>query len=268
MGWGDELMALGEAQALAKEKGGKIRILDAAGRPRAHPAWLYAPEVARPAQNAVASIRNGPNCRPYVTSVDAQAWHWRPYKPRPARLYLSESEQEFANGLDAGFVVVEPNVKSKGESVNRSWGFERFAALVALAPEFDWVQLAQPGAQRLPGARLIPTETPRLMAAAMSKAGAYVGPEGGMHHTAAAFNVPGVVIFGHYVSPKCTGYDMHRNLFEGESLGCGMRIKCQTCRAVLAAITPAHVLSELRAVAPGLRVKIGQNCAAGPHGRQ
>ena len=66
-------------------------------------------------------------------------------------------------------------------------------------------------------------------------------------HAAAALKVPAVVIYGGFISPKVTGYPLHRNLFTGGT-PCGMRTNCKHCRDAMAAILPTTVYDELKEI--------------------
>ena len=68
-----------------------------------------------------------------------------------------------------------------------------------------------------------------------------------MHHCAAAFGVPGIVIFGGFISPATTGYGCHVNLFTGGE-ACGMRIPCEHCADAMRKITPEQVAAALIAL--------------------
>lgn len=86
--------------------------------------------------------------------------------------------------------------------------------------------------------------------AILSRASAYVGHEGGLHHAAAALGIPGVVIFGGFISPETTGYDCHVNLFTGGN-ACGNRTPCMHCRDAMNRITPEAVAEALIGILKG-----------------
>ena len=143
------------------------------------------------------------------------------------------------------FVIVEPNLKPTA-SLNKDWGFFRYQRLVAMRPDVPWLQLGRAGARRLAGTRRLTTPDFRRAAAVLARARAYVGPEGGLHHAAAALGVPAVVIFGAFTAPANTGYDGHLNLYRPHGPGpCGGRRACDDCAASLAAITPEEVAAAL-----------------------
>jgi len=247
MGWGDELMAAGEVQAKAAGRNIKVAIKDVSGNVRWHDAWENHPLIARPGEAYQDSITNGPGARTYTNGVHAGRWVWRRYTPIPADIYFSEKEKKFADSIEPGHVVIEPNLKVKSASVNRDWGWDKWQALVNRMPKVKWMQLGPAGTATLHRVKFIQTDTPRLMAAALSKAKAFVGPEGGLHHTAAALRVPGVVIHGHFNSARVTGYPGMVHL-STEELGCGSQFFCQACRDAMDAITPEMVAGHLREI--------------------
>jgi hypothetical protein len=241
MGWGDELMAAGEAMAL----GGVVAIKDRNNNHRWHPAWENNPHIAKSGDKYSRFIVNAPGYRPYFTAVNQSAWSWRAYRPKPAKFFWSEDEEAFKGMIEGGFLVVEPNLKQKAESVNRDWGWDNFARVTS-SVNADWVQFGETKPKLLPNTRWIQTPTPRHMAAALSKAKAFLAPEGGLHHTAAALNLKGVVLFGGFVAPQVTGYTMHKNIFTGGGLGCGMRVKCQHCVDAWSKIDPERIIKIMR----------------------
>lgn len=245
MPWGDDLMAAGEARVLHQRTGHKIGIC--AGRwtgPLASELWRGIDYIARPGEPFRARVIDSPKRRPYRQAATSLGSIWREYEPIPAELIFSKDELEFAERHGRGFVVVEPHVKSEREgAVNRQWGWERYGAVVAGAPELRWVQLGKPGTKILPGATHIETPTFRAACAILARAAAFVGPEGGLHHACAAVGTPAVIIFGGYISPKVTGYPEHVNLFSGEGLGCGRRQKCE-CNC-MGSILPSTVIEAL-----------------------
>lgn len=70
-----------------------------------------------------------------------------------------------------------------------------------------------------------------------------VTTEGGLHHAAAIFGIPAVVIYGGYISPRQTGYDGQVALFEGGE-PCGWRKPCPHCAAAMGKIEPERVFEH------------------------
>jgi ADP-heptose:LPS heptosyltransferase len=143
-----------------------------------------------------------------------------------------------------GLVMLEPNVKDIGHR-NKDWGWTNWWKLDALARFEGLVQCVRDGDRSLPNVKRVLTTSFRQTAAVLSVCRAYVGPEGGLHHAAAAVGVPAVVLFGAFISPEQTGYKQHRNIFTGGK-ACGMRSDCPHCRAAMNKISPEMVLGELQ----------------------
>lgn len=183
--------------------------------------------------------------RPYCAEKSPTLWKWKPYKPEPGEFYFSIPELHFANEKNFRVdVVLEPSVKNKA-SPNKNWGFERWDRLSQLLWHADLkiVQLGPVGTRTLNHARWVQTENFRFAAALLAKARVAVLPEGGLHHAAAAVGVPSVVIYGGFISPQQTGYDMHTNLFTG-GVPCGNRLPCSHCDDAMNKITPEIVFAE------------------------
>jgi ADP-heptose:LPS heptosyltransferase len=141
--------------------------------------------------------------------------------------------------------VIEPNVpRGKSIAPNKQWPLQRYVH-IALELQRRGYQVAQlwhgNAVFTLPAVKLIPTPNFRVALAALSRARLYLGPEGGLHHGAAAVGVPAAVIFGGFVPPQVTGYDFHVNLSAGGE-ACGSMTPCKHCRAALDAISIDQVL--------------------------
>lgn len=232
MGIGDELMAAGAARReRARLQYGPVGVVDRWGRRRWHPIWDYCPDVARPEVRAPV-ITNAGKARPYIDwpGSDATRWKFIPYRPEPARVELPADVRAWAEQY-RGRVVIESRIKA-GAPVNKQWG--KWSELQARRPDIPWLPMPE-----------LPSFIHAL--AVLSVARAAVLPEGGLHHGAAAMGLRAVVIFGGYVSPANTGYDMHRNLFTGGE-PCGNRQPCAHCREAMSQITPAMVLRELEQI--------------------
>jgi ADP-heptose:LPS heptosyltransferase len=187
--------------------------------------------------------------RPYCAAKSETRWTWKAYGPPAGEVYLDRDEQQFADAR-AGAVVIEPNIKRQA-SPNKDWGEVRWRELVwamraaGIAP----VQVGPRDTRRVNGALFIETHNFRHACAVVSRARAVVTHEGGLHHAAAAFNIPAVVIYGGYISPAVTGYEYQVSLFkrtDEHPLGCGWRTPCAHCRQAMEGITPEQVLDALK----------------------
>lgn len=250
MGIGDELMAAGEARALYARTGKPVRIRRQPGGPfRWFDVWDNVPYIAReddPRPFSVHCAKDAEGRRSYIEGKTDERWTWRRYAPQPAEIVFSEAERSFGRQA-AGCVFIEPNNKASG-SPNKNWGWERWQALVDLAPAIDWLQPGAAGTPGLRGVRRIETGSFRLAAALLEQSRAAVLPDGGLYHAAAAVGTPAIVIRGGFAAPWVSGYAAQRNLYIDDPafpLGCGMRRPCKHCMRAMAAITPELVAKEL-----------------------
>lgn len=250
MGWGDEIIITGIAKRLQEKARLPVVVFDRNGRIRDHAIWARNPRITHvwDRKAPVHRIDNGPGLRGYIAEKTGSRWTWRDYQCHPGEIYFYGTELHEVAHFPREAVVIEPSLKDKA-SPNKDWGRARWTELVRLlsARNIKCVQLGLAGTQRVEGAQLFETPTFRHACAALSMARAAVLPEGGLHHAAAAVGVRAVVIYGGFISPAQTGYDMHINLFKGGE-PCGFRIDCKHCAQAMAAITPAEVMWKLLGV--------------------
>lgn len=175
-------------------------------------------------------------------------WIWNyDFHPIPGEMYFDAQEQAFADALTPGFVLIEPNVPWwKPVAPNKNWGLKNFQAVAdkMLADGHDVAQFSF-GHVKLSGVRIIQSPTFRHALAALSRAKLAIVPEGGIHHGAAAVNVPAVVLFGGFIPPKVTGYPSHINLTGGAE-ACGIFTPCQHCTEAMARISVDEVLQAAK----------------------
>jgi len=248
VGWGDELMAAGEAQRLFERNGKHAVIVDKLGNIRKHLAWAYNPIIRHrwDRVSPINRIQNGPSVRPYIQAKTLNNWLWKPYAPTPAVLYFDDIEKAEALRVSRGdFIVLEPNLKPKA-SPNKSWGRLNWMILARLMRKNGLrpVQLAPFGAQVTEGIDVIRTHDFRIACSVLAHARAAVLPEGGLHHAAAAVGTRAVVIYGGFISPAQTGYTLHRNIFTGGE-PCGRRQPCPHCAEAMKQITPELIMRNL-----------------------
>lgn len=245
MGMGDVIMAMGEARAMHQKSRQPVMVVDPRGRPvkdfglfEGIPYLLRRPTSARTYQRLI----NAPGVRPYIAAKTSTQWTWRPYKPIPAEIKFTDDELQFAERY-AGRVMVEPNVKDIGHQ-NKAW--HRWPALMAALRAED-IQTFQcgPGGTSWIADDFLLTPTFRYAAAALSKARAFIGTEGGLMHAAAAVGTPAVILWSEFISPEITGYDMHRNLRHAGH-PCGRRVDCPSCRESMDKITVDEVVTNLK----------------------
>ncbi len=252
---GDELIATGLARGAANR--GKL-IAFGDGRQivwstQSREIFRGNPNIAHPGQlddPRLEWIAHYRGCRLYGEFRTGR-WHFRPFQCPPGEVFLTEEEEEFG-ALWAGrpFAVIEPRVKARGASAgaNKQWPHERYQKLAELLASIsvEPVQFVPPGAQpMLRAVRPISTQTFRHALAVLQHAAVYIGPEGGLHHGAAAVGTRAVVIWGGFNTPKSTGYPYHSNLVaDGEP--CGRFDACDHCRESMASITVDQVFDAAR----------------------
>lgn len=161
-------------------------------------------------------------------------------------MFFSREEKRFGEQAGRGFILIEPNVPNfKRSSVNKAWPLDRYEAVAEelKADGHDVVQLWYPRATyRLKSARVFQTPDFRRALSVMKNSKLFIGPEGGLHHGAAAVGKPAVVLFGGFVPPEVTGYSDHANLIGNSIEACGSFSLCQHCRDAMESISVDEVL--------------------------
>lgn len=160
-------------------------------------------------------------------------WIWNyDFRPIPGEMFFSKEETVPAGHMPRGFIVIEPNVPVfKSVAPNKEWPVDRYEEVARrlVADGHVVVQLKYGGRNNLKSASSVHSPNFRVALALLQRASLYIGPEGGMHHGAAAVGVPGVVLFGGFIPPQVTGYDTHTNLTGKATEACGSFNKCDHC---------------------------------------
>lgn len=174
---------------------------------------------------------------------------WRDgYHAKPAPIVLNAEEQAiYERAVKSGpFAIIEPYIKANAPP-SKQWPVERFFEVGhRLKKELPVYQFCPPGREPMDGFLPIHTERFRAVLPHLKAASLYIGPEGGLHHAAAATGTRAVVIFGGFISPKTTGYQgLHINL-TGDTTGwaCGTRYDmCPHCQHALDTISADDVVA-------------------------
>lgn len=261
MGLGDELLAAGHAQRVYDETTSRrVAICDLQGKARWHPLWDGNPIIAPPDRvergEKVHRIQNASGCRPYVKYPFTRdtGWTYTDWRARDhrGRIYLTAEERQWASRVREAigpFVLIEPSAK-RVASPNKSWPFERYAQLVHQTQDVvRFVRFMHEDPRPLPGVTHKTAPTFRHAIALLSRATAYVGTEGALHHAAAVVGIPAVVIFGGSIPVDNLGYPEHVNLADdGPGSPCGRWLPCDHCRRAMDRITVDRVVDSLMAV--------------------
>lgn len=253
MGLGDNLMATGLARG-AQARGKRIAFGD--GRKiiwdhHSRDIFQNNPNIALPGTERrpdVAWIPFYKGSRIYNRKGPDDRWIWNmDFRPTPGEIIFSESEKCDGRRFGRGFVLIEPNVETwKQVAPNKDWGFDRYQVVAdrlrnigCRVMQFHHIS----GRPKLDRVEVALTHSFRDALAIMSHAALYVGPEGGLHHGAAAVGIPAVVLFGGFIPPQVTGYSTHTNLTGGAE-ACGRYTPCQHCKEAMAAIAEDEVIAS------------------------
>ena len=250
MGAGDDLISTGLARGFRAR--GKLAAFGDGKRilwgPFSAEMFQGNPNIAKPGSERNENIEwvaNYKGNRVYNKYSNGK-WHWNmDFKVTPGELYFSEWEKhQAAQSMLADFVVVEPNVEwHKAVAPNKDWGAANYDELTRrlLADGHRVVQFIHKNSRRrLRGVTTIEHHKFRQAIAMLKRASLYIGPEGGMHHAAAAVGTDAVVIMGGFIPPSVVGYDGHINLTGGAE-ACGTIGECAHCRIAMAKISVDEV---------------------------
>lgn len=213
MGWGDALMACGEAKKIHQDTGRKVKIGDK--RTLFHEIEIFAnnPYMCSRIDEDGVWLANYIGNRPYIKSVkNGRMVFNKDYKPIAGELFFTDKELKWADehAPKGDLIIIEPNVKKDYKhTVNKAWYY--WEDLVK--HDYPFYQMGY----KLENAitNHIVTEDFRKALLILSKAKLYVGTDGGLHHAAAALNIPAVVIWTGFTSPEFLGYDNHVNIWDG-----------------------------------------------------
>lgn len=277
MGLGDNLMATGMARG-ARARGKRIAFGNGSNiiwDTNSEEIFRNNPNIAPPGSEGASDlewIHYYKTSRIYNKHDHANdRWIWNyDFRPKPGEMFFHRQELDFGKRIARNFVVIEPHVPYyKGSAPNKTWPVERYEAIVDMLKQKDYqvVQFRHNG-QQIKG--VIPVHAPsfRHALAGLKHAKAFVGPEGGMHHGAAAVGTPAVVIFGSFIPPQVTGYDNHINLTGGADRFCGSLSACSHCRDTLLSIKTKHVWDGLKRILECSTSSVGSGETSGQESSQ
>lgn len=254
MGYGDEIMATGLARGL-KQRGKRAAFGD--GRkiiwgPWCEEMFAHNPNIAKPGSEGhrdLVWIAHYKGARKYNKLVNG-SWKWNyEFTASPGEFFFSDAEKrtiDYGRPSLGNFIVIEPNVPwQKTVAPNKDWGEEKYNQLTERLQKHGVkiVQFIHKNSRRkLRGITTIECNKFREAIALLSLARLYVGPEGGMHHAAAAVGVGAVVIMGGFIPPQVVGYPGHVNLTGGAE-ACGNTQPCAHCQKAMENILVDDVYS-------------------------
>lgn len=255
MGSGDEIIGTGLARGLRAR--GKLAAFGD-GRKIIWGPWCaemfkHNPNIAMPGSEQRGDlewIAHYKGARKYNKLVNGR-WHWNyDFKVTPGEFFFNEAEKRLPNDCSwlGKFIVIEPNVEwQKSVAPNKDWGAKNYDEITQrlLGQGYRVLQFIHKNSRRrLRGVDTMELHKFREAIAVLSAAKLYIGPEGGMHHAAAAVGINAVVIMGGFIPPSVVGYDAHINLTGGAE-ACGTIGRCEHCRKAMNKISVDEVLSHV-----------------------
>lgn len=221
--------------------------------PQAHEIYRNNPNVAPPGSEGARDLEwrryFGGGNRGYARGGGGKFIFNPSFRAPRGEFFFDAAETAAAGAFGSGFIVIDGYIPPKPQSQNKKWGNYPHVAAHLAAEGRDIRQFRRPGQcdGLIPGVKTVETPNFRAAAAVLANAALYIGPEGGLHHAAAAVRTPAVVLFGGFISPQTTGYDGHANLFTGGQ-ACGSLRTCDHCRQAMARITTEMVIEAAQAM--------------------
>ena len=250
MGWGDEILAAGQAQKIHDDTGLRVGIYDNHRRLRKHPIWDGNPVIVQAdhVTSAHHILVSAPNARPYIIYPFTAESGWTFNKDfqasmHVARIYLTDAEKELGIVMrrDGPFVLIEPWSKH----ANLRWPREHWQKLVCCLVDQGYrvVQHTHSATDYVPdGVHQMHTANFREACGVLNSASLYIRGESGMCHAAAALGIPQVTIWGACMDWTVLGGYARQYLVGTQLPICGRYLPCDHCALVMAGISPAQVL--------------------------
>ena len=264
MGYGDQIMAVGLAEALYRSdpSAGPVMICDCAGAPRDQPLWHGNPAIGVRVGGPTRTIRCGGGCLPYLQypySSETGLRFSSTYRAADYRghIYLTQAELErghVARAQHGDFVLLEPTPSDR-KNPNRCWPRASWQALAVQLKEagLPVVQFHHADSDRLVGVPCVDSPTFRDACGIMTGARLLVVLEGGLAFAAAALSVPTVVLWGGCISAPVLSYPEQVNLVDpSPETPCGSFKTCHHCAAAWARLTPERVSEAIQHTLQGV----------------
>jgi len=254
MGYGDALMAAGQAQEFfaTDPERGPIAMLNGDKSPRWNPVWLHNPAIWVPGSGPVhRHLISGRGHLPYLhypysTATGWSFTDWRVRDHRPV-MYLSEDELGWGQVLRQSigpYVILEPTAQRKHSNrrpPRQFWDTLRLGLKGSLK-RLPIVQLAHPESTPLHGTIPVVHTTFREACSYLASSSLLVTTEGGLAHAAAALGIPAVVLWGGNISEPNLGYPEHVNFVDADPrTPCGTLLPCDHCAQAWARLDPVDV---------------------------
>ena len=232
MGYGDFLMASGQAREIFKQTGLKVNFeIDSKQQHQFDAVFKHNPYLG---DDLV--LKNTKGNRPYVETMLYNRIVFNPhFKTIPGDLFFKKPV------FREDYIFLDPHTK-EGWSKNKEWGFSRWQELANRLK----MPIIQPlyGKPKLNGVKGVTTNNIRQAFKLLAGAVLFVGTDGALHHAAAALNVPSIVLWSGFSHPSQLGYDNHINLRGDNTPPCGSLFLCSHCKDMMNKITVSRVYEE------------------------
>lgn len=272
MGWGDDLMWMGEASKVHAQHPDAILHDDTAySAVWENVSWIGAPKESYGAKEKIVVPRKPGGSRWYIEGFANSRMLLKKYIPTPAPYVITSQEKEVATALLRGagvdlnkpFVIVNPDSKNTTFASNKDWGFVNWQMLTdILSDHVTVVRLVPPksvvdisglvkyNSPILQNACNVNTSTAsiRQVFAINSLAACVITTEGGLHHLSAAINQQCFCIYGGVISPRNTGYaNRNQTYYTGNDSvqPCGSQVDCNHCRDAMDSIRPEDISHDV-----------------------
>ena len=279
MGYGDEIMALGEVKRLKGDNPDVDQVCLTRGKKpykwtsiqrqvfKNHPYLVEPKDINKNLK--ILYLENSSGNRPYrknkkikkeKINIKHKDCYNESYKPIKGEIFFSDEEKEKIKELKSkysDYILLNPTVKKSFSGDNRDWGIERWKALSKilqdkgykiLQTKSDTKKARRVGVGMGDRLNIHEHETPsfRDLCMLVDSVKAVVTTEGGVNHLSAALNKNTLTIFGGRVQPSILGYEDHNNIYiDIDGSPCWMNSPCEHCKTCMEMISPEFIANEL-----------------------
>lgn len=280
MGYGDEIMASGEARKLkescpnalqvALTKYGQVYKWNKAQKQvfQNHPYLVDATSIDHDLKTLF--LENYVGYRPYRNNkkikknkinTKKKDCYSKTYRPARGQIFFSEQEKLKIDELKerySDYIFLNPTVKKSFSGDNRDWGVKRWKKLAQILLDSGY-KILQTKADSKSARRvgvgandrlgILEHDTPsfRDLCMLVGSVKAVVTTEGGVNHLSAALNKKTLTIFGGRIHPSTLGYEDHNNIYiDIDGSPCWMNAPCEHCKECLSMISPEFIAEELK----------------------
>ena len=242
MGWGDDLMYLGQVQAQNTPVRPTRKTRPRTISPLWHGEQLISTQHAQQLDEMQLNT-DGKWKRPYHHSFGD-------YKPHAGRVHLTEQEQALAEEYK-DFILLCPDAKTNAHhATNKHWPHWQALAtqLNTKHPDIPLLRLKHNEELKdLVNVTNVMTHTIRHSYAIVKNARCVITTDGFYHHASASHNAKCIVIYGSCTSPRHLGYPGQLNIVVNDAHSPCYTIheNCEQCKHNMNSIRAEHIVKHL-----------------------